>query len=181
MHNAQKSCKPMILLMILLFTFWVVLSGKFDLFHLGWGAASAVCIALGTRRLLVLPPPIGSEHRHPMDVVPWGRLLVYMPWLAWQIFLSAVQVALVVLHPKMPIQPSLIRFRVALPHVMAQLTLSTSITMTPGTITLDVQDDEFLVHALTHRSASDLLPPHGTGAMQDRVASLYASAELTAP
>jgi multicomponent Na+:H+ antiporter subunit E len=171
----------MISLTILLFTFWVVLSGKFDGFHLGLGAASAICIALGTRRLLVLPPPIGVEHRHPMDVVPWVRLLVYIPWLAWQIVLSAAQVALVVLHPKMPIQPSLVRFRVTLPHAMAQLTLSTSITMTPGTITLDVQDDEFLVHALTHRSANDLLPPHGSGAMQSRVASLYAAAQPTSP
>lgn len=171
----------MISLSILLFVFWVVLSGKFDVLHLGLGAASAIGIALGTRRLLMLPPAIGFEDRHPMDAMPWLRLLTYLPWLAWEITLSAVQVAFIVIHPKLPIQPSLVRFRITLPHTMAQLTLSTSITITPGTVTLDVQDDEFLVHALTTQSARALVPSHGTGAMQKRIATLYASAKPPSP
>jgi multicomponent Na+:H+ antiporter subunit E len=90
-------------------------------------------------------------------------------------------VALIVIHPKLPIQPSLVRFRITLPHAMARLTLSTSITLTPGTVTLDVEDDEFLVHALTTQSAQALLPLHGTGAMQEQVATLYASAKPPSP
>jgi multicomponent Na+:H+ antiporter subunit E len=60
-----------------------------------------------------------------------------------------------------------------LPHPLARLTLATSITLTPGTVTVDVEDDEFLVHALTKQGADALTPPEGEGDMQRRVAALY--------
>lgn len=160
-------------LSLLLFALWVVLSEKFDLFHLGIGAISSLCVALGTYRLLLLPPAIVPHGAHPMTTIPWLRLLVYTLWLFWQIVLSSIQVAIVVVHPKLPISPCLIRFRTTLPHALARLTLATSITLTPGTVTVDVQDEEFLVHALTRQSANELAPPEGNGAMQQRVAALY--------
>ena len=158
---------------LLLFALWMVLSGKFDAFHLTIGAVSAVCIALSTHRLLLLPPFIISADTHPLASLPWLRLLAYLPWLCWQIVLSSVQVAYIVLHPRLPMQPRLIRFRAHLPHALARLTLATSITLTPGTVTLDTHDDEFLVHALTTDSAKALEPPEGDSEMQRRVASLY--------
>jgi multicomponent Na+:H+ antiporter subunit E len=160
-------------LSLLLFALWVVLSEKFDLFHLGIGALSALCIALGTYRLLLLPPSIGARNMYPLAGFPWLRLPAYVLWLFWQIILSSIQVAVVVVHPKMPISPCLIRFRTTLPHTLARLTLATSITLTPGTITVDVEDDEFLVHALTQQGADALEPPEGEGAMQQRVDALY--------
>jgi multicomponent Na+:H+ antiporter subunit E len=54
------------------------------------------------------------------------------------------------------------------------LTLATSITLTPGTVTLDVDGDEFLVHALTQASANGLDPTTAGAAMPRRVAALYA-------
>jgi multicomponent Na+:H+ antiporter subunit E len=167
-------------LSLLLFALWVVLSEKFDLFHLGIGAMSSLCVTLGTYRLLLLPPAIGPHGTYPMTTIPWLRLLVYVLWLFWQIVLSGIQVAIVVLHPKLPISPCLIRFRTALPHTLARLTLATSITLTPGTVTLDVQDEEFLVHALTAQGASELAPPEGNGAMPRRVAALYRRSAATA-
>jgi multicomponent Na+:H+ antiporter subunit E len=161
-------------LTIALFVLWVVLSGKCDAFHLLTGAASAICITIGTQRLFYLPPAIVPQAVHPMRAVPWRRLLVYVPWLFWQVVLSSVQVAAAVLHPKMPINPRLLRFRMVLPHTLARLTLATSITLTPGTVTLDVDGDEFLVHALTEASANGLDPAAGGDAMQQRVAALYA-------
>ena len=157
-------------LALTLFVFWLILSGKFDAFHVSIGAVSALCIALGTRRLLLLPPDIGPPGRHPTNVLPL-RFLGYIPWLIWQIIVSSLYVAYVVLHPRMPIQPRLLRFDTSFPHVLAQLTLATSITLTPGTVTLDVDDGEFLVHALTDTSAQGL-EPHG-GAMHRRVAALF--------
>ena len=157
-------------LALTLFVFWLILSGKFDAFHVSIGAVSALCIALGTRRLLLLPPDIGPPGMHPTNVLPL-RFLGYIPWLIWQIIVSSLYVAYVVLHPRMPIQPRLLRFDTSFPHVLAQLTLATSITLTPGTVTLDVDDGEFLVHALTDTSAQGL-EPHG-GAMHRRVAALF--------
>ena len=157
-------------LALALFALWLILSGKFDAFHVSIGAASALCIALGTRRLLLLPPDIGPPGTHPANVLPL-RFLGYIPWLIWQIIASSLHVAYVVLHPRMPIQPRLLRFHTSFPHVLAQLTLATSITLTPGTVTLDVDNDEFLVHALTGTSAQGLEPNGGT--MHRRVAALF--------
>jgi multicomponent Na+:H+ antiporter subunit E len=166
---------------LVLFGLWVVLSGKFDAFHLLLGAGSAFGVSLGTRRLLLLPPAIGPEFVYPFAAIPWLRLLAYLPWLLWQIVLSGLHVAYVVLHPKMPIQPGFIRFRTALPHPLAQLTLATSITLTPGTVTIDVQGDEFVVHALTAATAQALDPPGGNGDMQRWVAAIYATPEQPQP
>jgi multicomponent Na+:H+ antiporter subunit E len=165
----------MISLALLLFAFWVVLSGKFDAFHLSIGAASAVCIALGTQPLLLRTPAIVPDARHPLSAISWGRLLLYIPWLAWQVVLSSLQVAWVVLHPKMPISPCIVQFETPLPHELARLTLANSITLTPGTITLDVDGDTFVVHALTTGSALALTPRTGQGRMQHRVDFLYRS------
>jgi multicomponent Na+:H+ antiporter subunit E len=103
-------------------------------------------------------------------------LLAYLPWLCWQIVLASLEVAYLVLHPRLPIQPQLIRFRAHLPHALARLSLATSITLTPGTVTLDTHGDEFLVHALTAAGAEALLSPEGDGTMQRRIAALYTRA-----
>ena len=158
-------------LALLLFGLWVVLSGKLDAGHLVTGAATAVVISLATRRLLLLPPAIGFSVDHPLGDVPWHRFLFYVPWLAWEIVLAGLHVAYVVLHPKLPVTPRLVRFRADLPHTLARLTLANSITLTPGTVTLDVEGDEFLVHALTEATARAV----EDGTMQDRVTALFAS------
>lgn len=168
-------------LAVLLFALWIVLSGKLDAVHLLMGAISTLCITMGTYRLLLLPPAIGPEMVHPVAIVPWGRLLTYIPWLCWEIVVASVQVAYLVLHPKMPISPCLVRFRMPLPHTLARLTLATSITLTPGTVTLDVQDDEFLVHALTVEGARGLDPSTAGRTMPHRVAALYTRAGRSQP
>ena len=107
------------------------------------------------------------------DVQPYririGRLLYYLPWLVWQIVVASFQVAKVVLHPKMPIDPALMRFKTGLPNTEARVILGNSITLTPGTITVQIEDDEFLVHALMDASQSGILD----GSLPTEVAKLY--------
>ena len=86
--------------------------------------------------------------------------MAYLPWLLWQIVLSSLQVAYVVLHPKMPIQPG-DPFPDSLPHTLARLTLATSITLTPGTITIDVQDDDVRGACPNRSRGAVARPAHG--------------------
>ncbi|MDP7337957.1 MAG: Na+/H+ antiporter subunit E, partial [Vicinamibacterales bacterium] len=153
----------------LLFGLWLVLSPKRDLFHLGLGALTAGAIALLSERLVGQPPPIAEPNGRTLLRMPWHRFVGYLPWLVWQVVIASLQVAYVVLHPRLPVDPRLLRVRVRYPHTLARLTLANSITLTPGTVTLDVDDDEYLVHALTETSGQAL----EQGTMPDRVSALF--------
>jgi len=156
------------ILAVVLFIFWVILSGKFDAFHLSLGAMSSVGVAYWVRDLNSLPPSIQGFRR-----LSWTGWPTYLPWLVWQIVLSAVAVAKVVLDPKLPIEPKVIKFKCKLPHTVAHLTLANSITLTPGTITIDQTGDAYVVHALTTDAGDGLIPKEGEGEMQVRVRNVF--------
>jgi multicomponent Na+:H+ antiporter subunit E len=146
---------------------WVVLSGKLDSpFYLTVGAVSSVLIAVVTRRLMEVD--YEGQPRHALSL-PWWRLIPYIPWLLWQIVLSSLMVARQVLTPKMPIRPRLLRIHVELAGEVGYLTLANSITLTPGTVTIDREGADLLIHALSDEAAEGLL----AGDMQRRVAGLY--------
>ena len=79
----------------------------------------------------------------------WG--LVYLPVLAWYCMKANLQVAYLVLHPKMPIRPGIVRVKTELKTETARTALANSITLTPGTLTVDVKPEkgELFVHWLT--------------------------------
>jgi len=141
--------------------FWVVLSGMFDAFHMTLGVICCMLVAHFSHDLLFYGD----------DEPAWGRGLLgvttYLPWLFYQIILANLEVAYVVLHPRMldKIDPHVIRFKTKLKRPISKVTFAQSITLTPGTITVSIHEDEFSVYALT-RSASDALP----GKMEERVA-----------
>jgi multicomponent Na+:H+ antiporter subunit E len=145
----------------ILLLFWVVLSGMFDAFHLTLGVLCCLMVTYFSHDLLFYGE---SEY-------PWGKsfvgFLAYLPWLFYQIVIANVQIAYVVLHPNMyeMIDPHVVRFKTKLKRPVSKVTFAQSITLTPGTITVSIHDDEFSVYALT-RSASDSLP----GDMEARIA-----------
>jgi multicomponent Na+:H+ antiporter subunit E len=156
-----------------LWALWTILSGKLDFFHISIGLACSLGVALWTHELCYVDRDGARVH---MVWLPWGRILAYTPWLLWQIVLSSVQVARVVLRPSLPIKPRLIRFRVDLPGEVAHLMLANSITLTPGTVTVDRDGSEYLIHALTDEATESLL----AGEMQKKVAKVFRS-ELREP
>ena len=89
--------------------------------------------------------------------------------MIWQILVASLQVAYVVLHPKMPINPVMLRFRTTLPNTTADVILGNSITLTPGTITVELNNDQFLVHALMEASFTGI----SDGSLPGQVARLY--------
>jgi len=159
---------------------WLLLSGHFDLFHITLGVFSVLLVIAVNSRLAGHPffAPAGPETR-----IRWLRLLAYIPWLTWQIIISSLQVAWVIMHPKMPVNPSLIRFKAKLPTTAAKVILGNSITLTPGTITLLVEDDGFLVHSLTDASfagiADGSLPEHAAGLFQKKTENVMISFDIS--
>ena len=86
-----------------------------------------------------------------------ARLAAYTPILLWEIAKANVALAYVVLHPRLPIDPRMVEFDAAVWGDMPVTTLANSITLTPGTLTVDVSRQHFLVHALIPDAEADLL------------------------
>ncbi len=152
---------------VLLFCLWLVLSGMFDALHLAYGVFSVALVLLLNHRLHLLPlQPGETPTEHPILL---HRLFAYLLWLLWQIVQSGLYVAYLVMHPLLPISPCLVRFRSMQPNVQARVILGNSITLTPGTITVEVEGNRFLVHAITREAAEGLF----AGDMEYRVARIY--------
>lgn len=160
---------PSGVIFVSLLAFWLILSGHFDALHITYGVISAGLVVVLTRGVERLGTRVDADGR----AVPvftfslsWPRFLAYLPWLLGQIILANLQLAAVILHRRLPISPTVVRLRTRLHGDLARTTFGNSITLTPGTITLDMDGDELVVHALTRDAARALL----TRTMERRVA-----------
>jgi multicomponent Na+:H+ antiporter subunit E len=133
-----------------LFAFWLLLSGLYTPFLVGAGLASAVAVALFARRMEIL-----DREGHPIHVAL--AALAYWPWLLKEVARSGWQVSRIILDPKLPVSPTFVRFRPSQRTAVGLATHANSITLTPGTITVEAGADEFLVHALTREGAQGVV------------------------
>lgn len=137
---------------------WLGLSGLFKPVILGLGVASVALAAWLSWRMDV----IGVEHNP--GVFSW-RLPVYWAWLVWQIVLANIDVAKAVFNPRGHIRQQVVRVPANQSLELTRVTYANSITLTPGTISLRLEGNEILVHALTKAGAEGVL----SGDMGDRV------------
>jgi multicomponent Na+:H+ antiporter subunit E len=137
---------------IALFGFWVLLSGRLDMLHLGFGLVCSFLVALFSHDLL-----IRDSQGIPRRLVIFIRFIPFLGWLVWQIILANIQVARLVLNPKMPIRPGIVRFKSRLTGDVAQTTLANSITLTPGTMTLDIVKGDYYTHCLAIEDEEKML------------------------
>jgi len=135
---------------VVLFAFWLLLSGYFEPFLLAAGLGSAVAVVWLAHRMDLI-----DREGHPIHL--WWRALAYWPWLLKEIVKSAWDVSRIILSPRLPISPELVRVRTSQKTTVGVVTYANSITLTPGTISVEVEPDEILVHALTHAGAESLL------------------------
>lgn len=156
-----------LLQIVMLMVFWLLLSGHYDPMHLSFGVFSALLVMAIHYRLR--ERLFAMEEWSKDQSLRIRRLVFYIPWLLWQIILSAMQVVTVVLHPKCPIDPALVRFKTGLANTNAKVILGNSITLTPGTITLEIGQEGFLVHSLMDISSSGIVD----GTLPREVAKLY--------
>ncbi len=151
-----------IVVFILLAAFWIPFSGMFDAFHLSLGFLCCAFVAIISHKFIF------EDFSRPGKLKKAGRFIGYLPWLIYQIILSNIHVVKMVLNPS-KIDPQIVKFKTKLRSDLSMVTLANSITLTPGTITMDIIDGEFYVHALDQQVADDVM----TGDMEQRVAHVY--------
>ena len=133
-------------LFVVLCGFWLLLSGFFTVFLMTAGVGSALAVVWFARRMEVV-----DREGHPIDLGP--RALLYWPWLLKEMVKSAWDVSTIILSPALPISPTLVRFKPAQKTAVGLVIHANSITLTPGTISVEAGPQEFLVHGLTRAAA----------------------------
>jgi multicomponent Na+:H+ antiporter subunit E len=133
-----------------LLLFWLVVVPPAGFADVAVGLVAALTLARWAERSL-WSPAAGPLGLHPL------RALVYLARLLGRIVHAAVGVLRIVFDPRLPIDPQVIRQTIPFPHEAARVAYANSISLTPGTLTVDVEGDTFSVHALTPALASGVL------------------------
>ncbi len=129
---------------------WLVWSGHYDPLLLSLGAASCALVLVIALRMGIV------DHEGAPVELPL-RLVRYLPWLIWEIAKANVDVAFRILHPRLPISPRVFRVRAGQRRDVGRVIYANSITLTPGTVSIDTQGDTITVHALTADAAEGVL------------------------
>jgi len=140
---------PALTLAASLMFFWIMLSGDFGLLNLTLGFVSVLLVVSISRRMDVV-----DQESQTFQLST--RLPVYWAWLALKVVKSNLEVTRRIWTPGKSISPNLVRLKVSQQTALGKVIYANSITLTPGTVTLAIEDDEILVHALSRADAAAL-------------------------
>ena len=127
------------------FLIWLLLSASFNLFHVGLGLVAAFGVAW-----------LNTDRSASRFTILRLRIVWYFLWLVGRILQSGFHLSVLILHPALPIDPKLIRYRTKLREEAGIVLLGNSITLTPGTITAELTSQDLVVHAMDDNSAADV-------------------------
>jgi multicomponent Na+:H+ antiporter subunit E len=153
----------MLVLLLVLGATWLLWSGLFKPLLLGLGLVSCVLTFVVVRRM-------GYFDNKLFALRFSFRLFGYWAWLGQEIIRSSVDVARIIIDPRLPISPRVLELKATTQHPVGQVILGNSVTLTPGTLALDLHRGVIKVHTLTEAGARDLM----SGEMDRRVAELDA-------
>ena len=146
---------------VTLYALWLLLSGHYVPLLLTLGAGSVVAIILIARRMNMV-----NGENQPVNL----RLqsIPYFGWLIWEIIKANIDVALAIIRPGMPINPAILMVTGSQKSELGRVIYANSITLTPGTVTIELAQDKLCIHALTVTAAEGL----ATGDMDRRVTAI---------
>ena len=129
---------------------WILLSAEFQVLLLVLGAISAAAVCWLALRMDTVD---GEDTVVHIRLLGLGRYLV---WLIGQIFKANIDVTREILRPQLRLSPSIFRVPAHGLSELGQVTYANSITLTPGTVSINIKDQDIEVHALTQNAADDL-------------------------
>jgi multicomponent Na+:H+ antiporter subunit E len=133
------------------YAFYLLIAGSATPFNLATGALTAFLAAAGFSSVSFVTSP--SPRRTGLRI---ARMLLFVPYLVWEITKANLSIAYIILHPSLPIDPEMQRYRAAVWGGLPVTTLGNSITLTPGTLTVDVGGSGLDIHTLTEGARDDL-------------------------
>lgn len=134
----------------LLFALWLLMSGLFKPLLIGFGAASVALVMFVVRRMDRIDGDQADLNLKPVAFA-W-----YLLWLLVEIAKANWTVTKIILSPRMPLRQHLFHVRFSQKTDLGQVIFANSITLTPGTITVETEPKRFLVHALAYSAEDNL-------------------------
>ena len=134
-----------ILLILFSFAVWLLLTWTLNLQNLIVGGVASVIVGIIFGNIFV---------EEPMKVLQpqrWFWFILYTPVFLWELTKANFDVAYRVLHPKMPISPGIVKVKTKIKSEMGRVFLANSITLTPGTFTIDIKDEYLYIHWINVR------------------------------
>ena len=145
-----------------LFGLWLLLSGHYDNpLLLTLGVISSIAVVFIAQRMDVI------DHESVPLRLRFG-FIGYLAWLAKEIALANIAVAKIIISPSLPLSPLLFRVKTSQKTDVGRVTHANSITLTPGTVSVEVEDGDIIVHAIAGNLASDM----AKGGMDRRVTAV---------
>ncbi|MBS4022957.1 MAG: Na+/H+ antiporter subunit E [Dethiobacter sp.] len=135
----------------ILFLFWLLITWRLHWQHLLVGALCAIGVAMFNRDILLLKSERPLYLR--TTIIKW---VVYLYHLIVAIFKSNWDVAKIVLRRDMGISPCFVKFSTKINKPLYRVILGNSITLTPGTLTVELEEDFYIVHCITRANAEDV-------------------------
>lgn len=158
--SPERSISNAAALFVVMLSIWLLWSGHYTTLLISFGVLSCAFVVYLCHRM-----DIDDSEGAPLLGL---RPLRYAPWLIYQIVLANLDVARRVLNPLLPIAPRMIRVKAGQRTELGRVVYANSITLTPGTVSVDMQGDQLRVHALTAEAADF----DSTGEMNRRVMEL---------
>ena len=134
-----------------LFIFWLILSGDDHPFAMALGFVISICIVWMNHKLIF------DDHGRKLSFKKVGHLFVFIFVLIKEIWIANIDVAKLVLSRELKIEPSFFVLKHPLHSNNLKVLYANAITLTPGTLTVDLDEDTFLVHALTKKAGEGLV------------------------
>ncbi|WP_297068891.1 Na+/H+ antiporter subunit E [Thermococcus sp.] len=125
---------------IVLFIIWLFLTASLNPQELGFGLLLSLIVGAFSYEIFTSG---GLVNLHPRKI---AYAAAYLPYFLWAMIMANLDVAYRVLHPRRPIRPGIVHCKTILNTDAGKLALANSITLTPGTITLDVDGDNYFIH-----------------------------------
>ncbi len=138
-------------MLIILTSLWLLLSGHYTGLILSLGLISILLVSVLSIRMQLLDYEQPDSFRQTVYSIPYGF------WLLKEIVKSNIDVSLRILNPALPIKPQLYNLKTSQRAELARVSHANSITLTPGTISIDVDDDSIEVHVLSQSGLEGLL------------------------
>jgi len=132
--------KGRIVYFIITFGFWLLFSWAVDLSHLVVGIVVSLTIVFWFGDIFL------HQAYSIFPIKRIARFIYYLPRFVWEMIKANVDVAYRVIHPRMPIRPGIVKIKTDLRTDVGITALANSITLTPGTMTLDLEDGYLYIH-----------------------------------